>query len=1086
MAVAAPAPFLPAAPPDLLQAALEIALTGFIIFRPLHDDADPAAITDLAYDYVNPTAQRMLGLPEHPAESFRTLYPSTMETGIFAFYCDTFRAGRPGRYDVNYQHDGLDNYFQLAAHRAGDLLVVSFTDTAEQSRTAVEEALRQSQAREQQARTEAEYQREELQRLFEQAPVALAVFQGPRYTVELANPEVLRLWGRTAAQALHTPLFELLPEITGQGFEELLDEVVTTGVPHVAHEMPSTIDRHGRRDTVYWNFVYQPLRGADGAVTGITVVATEVSEQVVARRQLQQLNQELEARVFARTQALRHAQADAVAAAQRLRRITDSLPSTSFTVDATGKVLYISPQWYAYTGIAPGADINEAWPGLIHPDDLPVITQEYGAALAEGRPWRYEFRLRGAAGQYRWFASQGVPEPLAEAEAAGRPRQWFSSNLDIDDLKQAQAAQQRQEQQLRQILRQSPAMIATLDGPDHRVSFTNPGYDALVGGRVQMGRPVAECLPEVVAQGFIDLLDGVYRTGEPFVGRETFIEFQPPGGVPVSYYLDFTYQALRDAHDGITGILAFVVDVTERVRARQGAEAAQAQLLATAEQAATQRETFYQVFEQTPALVQLLRAPGHRVEYVNPAYQQLFPGRPLVGLDLADALPELREQDFIALIDRVYRTGETYHGDDTPFTPTPAAGQPARPAYYNFTYQAYREHDQIAGISVFAYDVTGQVLACREREAQRRRLQDLFMQAPAAICILDGPDLVYELVNPGYQALFPGRVLHGRPLLHALPEIAGHAVYRTFRAVYETGVTHEEKGILVPLTQPDGTLEDRYFNYVQQARYDLQGRPDGVLVFAFEVTEQTRARQQAQALAGELIAANQQLTRTNVDLDTFIYTASHDLKAPITNIEGLLATLRDELPAAATGSEVPHILDLMQDSVERFTHTISHLTDVSRMQKEYDQPTHAVPLAAVIEGVRLDLAPLLRQTGGRLDVDVRAVPTVLFSEKNLRSVVFNLLSNAFKYRHPDRPPLVRVRARHEGTWAVLDVQDNGLGFDMGHETQLFAMFQRLHTHVEGSGVGLYMVKRLVENAGGRIAVESGIGTGTTFTVYLPQ
>lgn len=176
----------------------------------------------------------------------------------------------------------------------------------------------------------------------------------------------------------------------------------------------------------------------------------------------------------------------------------------------------------------------------------------------------------------------------------------------------------------------------------------------------------------------------------------------------------------------------------------------------------------------------------------------------------------------------------------------------------------------------------------------------------------------------------------------------------------------------------------------------------------------------------------------------------------------------------------------MQESVERFQHTIDHLTDVSKMQKEYDQPAQAVPLAPVIEGVRLDLAPLLQQTGGRLEVDVRRVPTVTFSEKNLRSVVFNLLHNALKYRHPDRPPRVRVRARLEAEFTVLEVHDNGLGFDVARETQLFAMFQRLHTHVEGSGVGLNMVKRLVENAGGRITVASTVGEGATFTVHLPR
>ena len=792
--------------PDLLQAALDISLTGFILFRPLYSAADPAALIDLAYEYVNPAAQRMLQLPEHPTESFLTLYPSAMETGIFAFHRDTFLSGGSGRYDVNYQADGLDNYFQLVDRRCGDQLLMNFSDTANQPRTVVEEALRESQAREQQARAEAERQRAELRGLFEQAPVALAVFRGPRHVVEMANPAVLRMWGRTPAQALHTPLFELLPEIIGQGFEELLAGVLTTGVPHVAHEMPSFIDREGRRDTVYWNFVYHPLREVDDTVAGVTVVATEVTAQVLAHQQLQQFNQALEGRVQARTQEVE-------ATAQRLRRVTESLPSTSFTTDPSGQVLYISSQWYAYTGMVPDTNITDAWPGLIHPDDLPAVAQEFGAALAEGRAWGYEFRLRGADGQYRWFASQGVPEPLEEAEAAGRPRQWFGSNLDIDDLQRARHELEQQDWRLREILQQSPALIATTEGPDHHFAFTNPGYDALVGHRARLGASVAECLPEVVAQGFIGLLDGVYRTGEPYEGRETPVVLQPPGGVPASYYLDFTYQALRGRDGRTTGVLAFAVDVTERVRARQ----------------------------------------------------------------------------------------------------------------------------------------------------------------------------------------------------------------------------------------------------------------------------------LAQALTDELATANRQLTRTNVDLDNFVYTASHDLKAPISNLDGLLTLLREELPVeVAQADYVAPTLAHMRDAVERFKRTIDHLTEVSKLQKEYAPTLAPVDLAAVVEGVRQDLLPLLRDTNAQLTVTVANLPAILFSEKNLRSVVYNLLSNALKYRHSDRRPHVDVRAHVRAGHTVLEVHDNGLGLEAAQLPKLFGMFQRFHTHVEGTGIGLFMVKRMVENAGGRIEVHSQLGAGTTFFVYLPQ
>jgi PAS domain-containing protein len=227
--------FLFSASPDLLRSVLEVSLTGFILFRPLFAPTDPDTIIDLGYEYLNPAAQQMLRLPERPAETFLTLYPAT-----------TFLSGEPGRYDVNYQHDGLDNYFQLAARPCGELLLVSFSDTAEQPRTAVEQALRQSQAREREARAEAQRQRQELHELFEQAPVALAVLRGTQYVVEMANSELLRLWGRTREQALDKPLFEVLPEVAGQRFEELLAGVLASGEPYVAHEMPSIIERAGQ------------------------------------------------------------------------------------------------------------------------------------------------------------------------------------------------------------------------------------------------------------------------------------------------------------------------------------------------------------------------------------------------------------------------------------------------------------------------------------------------------------------------------------------------------------------------------------------------------------------------------------------------------------------------------------------------------------------------------------------------------------------------------------------------------------------------------------------------------------------------
>ena len=282
-------------PQELLEVLLDVSLTGIVLYTPVYGPA--GEVVDFAFAYLNPSAQRMLGLPAGAALTYRQQFPDTLSNGAFAFHRDTFLSGEPGQYELNYQSDGYDNYFRVAGRSVGPGLLVSFTDTANQPRTAVELALRASQAREMSARAEAEARRGELQRIFEQAPAAVAVMTGPRYVVEWANPAVCAMWGRTLAQVLGTPVFELLPEAAGQGFEELLDGVLATGVAYVAHELPSFIDRAGRRDTVYWNFVYNPLREPDGRVTGITVVATDVTEQVLARQQIQQLNAELARRV---------------------------------------------------------------------------------------------------------------------------------------------------------------------------------------------------------------------------------------------------------------------------------------------------------------------------------------------------------------------------------------------------------------------------------------------------------------------------------------------------------------------------------------------------------------------------------------------------------------------------------------------------------------------------------------------------------------------------------------------------------------------------------------------------------------------
>ncbi|TVT36994.1 PAS domain-containing protein [Hymenobacter setariae] len=191
-------PAHPAAMPasdDLLEVLFNVSMTGVIFFQPVFA-ADGVEIVDFTYVRLNAAAQQMLQLPERPEQSFLDLYPDAPPTGVFDFYCQAFRSREGQLHQLNYPHDGLDAYFYLAARRSGALLVVSFTDTNNQPRPAVEEALRQAQAREQAARAEAEARQRERRAVFEQAPLALALLQGPTHVVEFANERMARIWDR--------------------------------------------------------------------------------------------------------------------------------------------------------------------------------------------------------------------------------------------------------------------------------------------------------------------------------------------------------------------------------------------------------------------------------------------------------------------------------------------------------------------------------------------------------------------------------------------------------------------------------------------------------------------------------------------------------------------------------------------------------------------------------------------------------------------------------------------------------------------------------------------------------------------------
>jgi signal transduction histidine kinase len=226
-----------------------------------------------------------------------------------------------------------------------------------------------------------------------------------------------------------------------------------------------------------------------------------------------------------------------------------------------------------------------------------------------------------------------------------------------------------------------------------------------------------------------------------------------------------------------------------------------------------------------------------------------------------------------------------------------------------------------------------------------------------------------------------------------------------------------------------------------------------------------------------------ELARTNRDLDTFVYTASHDLKQPLLNLKGLFDELRRT--ACFDDPDEARILAMVEEALTQLDHTLQELADTVQEQRGLSAPVEKLDLRTVAEEVLLGLRTQVLESSATIELDFEAAPGLTYGRANLRSILHNLLSNALKFAHPDRPPHITVRsALTTSGRSTLAVADNGLGMALPDRGgPVFQPFERQHPHIGGAGVGMYLVQRVVATRGGHLRVESTVGEGTTFTIH---
>jgi PAS domain S-box-containing protein len=268
--------------------------------------------------------------------------------------------------------------------------------------------------------------------LFAQAPGFMAVLRGDTHVFELANAAYTALVG--GREVLGKPVREALPELEGQGFFGLLDQVRDTGNPFVGSSLPVELrDAAGVLQTRNVDFIYQPIRDAHGQVEGIFVQGSDVTDHQSALA------------------ALRESEA-------RFRTIADVVPQMVWSTLPDGFHDYYNQRWYDFTGVPHGSTDGEAWNGMFHPDDQDRAWQRWRHSLESGEPYEIEYRLRDRNGEYQWVLGRALPV----RDASGTIIRWMGTCTEIDELKRVQQALEASQASLRAADQHKDQFLATL------------------------------------------------------------------------------------------------------------------------------------------------------------------------------------------------------------------------------------------------------------------------------------------------------------------------------------------------------------------------------------------------------------------------------------------------------------------------------------------------------------------------------------------------------------------------------------------------------------------------------------------------
>ncbi len=810
------------------------------------------------------------------------------------------------------------------------------------------------------------------------------------------------------------------------------------------------IYRNGKVEDVYWTYSYSPVSDDNGVGAGMLVTCTETTDKVKGYRGLEESIDQL-----------------------RFALEAAELATWDYT-PATGRFAgnYRLKEWFGL-GLDGEIDLNMA-KQMIIPQDRERVMQAIHTALDQSSGGGYDI-------EYTIMHPHNGKPRIVRAKG----RAWFTPEKkayrfngilqDVTDQVVARRKLEEGERSLRNIILQAPVGMCLLEGPEHMISIANRRMFEFWGRQPDhmMNKPMFVALPEAANQGFEELLANVFETGESFSASEVLVTL-PRNNRLETVLINFAFEPVRQQDGSITGLLAMASDVTAQVLARRKVEEARESLRLSLEAAELGS------FE------------------INPHTNEIFAS---------------------ARFDSIFDIGHSQNRElyiDSIVPEDRAAREAAYKTAYRTGLLEYEARVVWRDGSVHWIRVWGNVYFDDERQplkllgvvqditARRKAEDELRNTAERLEIALQAGQLgSYELdlhsgeiyCNAQCKANFglkPSEGLSFEKLVSLLLPSDRDGMQEAVRIAVATRTLYNAE---YRITWPDGKI--RWVRASGATLYSPQGKPEKIVGITVDITEQKEFAEELGKQVSErtiaLESKNQELERSNANLEEFAYAASHDLKEPIRKIHFFSGRLKHQLSNRMTEEDAT-LFAPIERSTERMSELIDDLlvfSHVSQRPRQKETIDLNYKLQLVLEDLELDIQ--------QKQAVIRSghLPSISGYRRQIQQLFHNLITNSLKYTKPGVIPEIDITSSLVsgfdaglGTgrmYHLVQFRDNGIGFEQEYAEKIFHMFTRLHGRNEysGTGVGLSIVKKVVENHNGYINAQSEPGRGAVFNIYLP-